>query len=324
MPVYNSQQYLREAIDSVLNQNFNEWELLIIDDCSTDNSFFIINEYLQKDKRIKYFKNESNKGQLFSRIVGAKNASSEYTLFLDSDDKFFDGTFSYLFNLLSNNHNFDIVGFNWTRESEQSLIPSDNGVDVELFDKIKIIKYCFDIHCFRSLCNMCIRTSLLVKASYNMDLGQFALLRNGEDFIHLFNIIQNADSFCFIFNYFYFYRDNPTSTSKNKSIQMFLDQVMSHEYVYSNIVNHYISYNSFREKRIDVIASLVFRFIVYCFKHERHISVIKKYMQIIKKTTIYRLFAVNYRYGTKRKRFFMFLFKHRFYLLCVLFSNIFM
>ena len=63
MPVYNSQQYLREAIESVLFQSFKDIELLIIDDNSTDNSYSIINEYLKKDDRIKYFRNECNKNR---------------------------------------------------------------------------------------------------------------------------------------------------------------------------------------------------------------------------------------------------------------------
>ncbi len=58
IPVYNSEKYLEETILSVINQSYENWELLLIDDCSTDKSYEIIQKYLEKDKRIKYLKNK--------------------------------------------------------------------------------------------------------------------------------------------------------------------------------------------------------------------------------------------------------------------------
>ena len=56
MPAYNSGLFISKAIDSVINQTYIDWELLIVDDCSTDNTAEIVSDYLIKDKRIKYFK----------------------------------------------------------------------------------------------------------------------------------------------------------------------------------------------------------------------------------------------------------------------------
>lgn len=60
LPIYNGEKYMHKSIDSVINQTYKNWELLILDDCSTDNTFIIANEYVKKDSRIKYFKNEQN------------------------------------------------------------------------------------------------------------------------------------------------------------------------------------------------------------------------------------------------------------------------
>ena len=60
LPVYNGEKYLRESIDSVLNQTYRNWELIIVDDCSTDSSAKIAKEYTNKDKRIYYYRNENN------------------------------------------------------------------------------------------------------------------------------------------------------------------------------------------------------------------------------------------------------------------------
>lgn len=86
-PCYNAGPTIRETIDSVLQQTFKDWELLIIDDCSTDNSAEIIREYSSRDSRIKYFKTEEKSGSPSTpRNIGIDNASGEYIAFLDADD----------------------------------------------------------------------------------------------------------------------------------------------------------------------------------------------------------------------------------------------
>ena len=86
MPVYNTpENYLREAIDSILNQTFQDFELLIIDDCSTKIDVkSIIEKY--DNKKIKYLKNPKNLGAAEARNLGLKNAEGEFIAILDSDD----------------------------------------------------------------------------------------------------------------------------------------------------------------------------------------------------------------------------------------------
>lgn len=85
MPSYNTSKYISETIDSVINQTYKNWELIIVDDCSNDNTDKVIKKYL-KDKRIKYYKNEKNSGAAISRNKALKLANGEYIAFLDSDD----------------------------------------------------------------------------------------------------------------------------------------------------------------------------------------------------------------------------------------------
>lgn len=85
-PVYNAQDYLEETILSVLNQTYKNWELILIDDCSTDKSYEIIEKYLKEDKRIRYLKNEKNSGPAITRNNGIENSKGDYIAFLDSDD----------------------------------------------------------------------------------------------------------------------------------------------------------------------------------------------------------------------------------------------
>lgn len=84
MPNYNGAKYIKDSIDSVLAQTYQNWELIIVDDCSTDNSLEVIAQY--QDERIKVFKNEKNSGAAVSRNKAIENATGRYIAFLDSDD----------------------------------------------------------------------------------------------------------------------------------------------------------------------------------------------------------------------------------------------
>lgn len=85
-PLYNSEKYIEETILSVLDQTYNNWEMLIIDDCSTDNGPNIVKKYTEQDERIKYLKLEENSGAAVSRNKAIELAEGEYIAFLDSDD----------------------------------------------------------------------------------------------------------------------------------------------------------------------------------------------------------------------------------------------
>ena len=84
MPSWNTGQFIAESIQSVLNQTYSDWELLIVDDCSNDNTDDIVLSF--KDQRIKYLKNEKNCGAALARNRAIKEAKGEWIAFLDSDD----------------------------------------------------------------------------------------------------------------------------------------------------------------------------------------------------------------------------------------------
>lgn len=87
VPFYNRESVLAAAIDSVLNQNYTDWELLLVDDGSVDKSAEIVKKYVGSDPRIKSYKRTvEKKGPCACRNIGAKNAAGEYLVFFDSDD----------------------------------------------------------------------------------------------------------------------------------------------------------------------------------------------------------------------------------------------
>lgn len=87
---YNYASYIEQTINSVINQSYQDWELIIVDDGSSDNSVEIIKSYCQKDERIKFFQHENgeNKGLKETLLLGIEHASGEWVAFLESDDYF--------------------------------------------------------------------------------------------------------------------------------------------------------------------------------------------------------------------------------------------
>lgn len=85
MPSYNTGVYIKNSIDSILAQTYTNWELIIVDDCSSDNTDEIVGEYLS-DTRIRYLKNEKNSGAAISRNYALREAKGKWIAFLDSDD----------------------------------------------------------------------------------------------------------------------------------------------------------------------------------------------------------------------------------------------
>lgn len=86
MPTYNCGQYIEASVQSVLAQTLKDWELLIVDDCSKDNTQIILEPYLKKYPNIRYHCLEKNSGPAIARTVALKMATGKYVAFLDSDD----------------------------------------------------------------------------------------------------------------------------------------------------------------------------------------------------------------------------------------------
>lgn len=86
IPVYNTEKYVGECLDSLLAQTMPEWEAICVDDGSTDGSLSVEREYAAKDSRVKVIELEQNAGQALARNVGLAAAQGDYVYFLDSDD----------------------------------------------------------------------------------------------------------------------------------------------------------------------------------------------------------------------------------------------
>jgi len=128
VPVYNAEKFIKETIETVLNQTIKNFELILVDDISTDNSYKIIHEYEKKDKRIKYIKLEKKGLAAGARNRGIKEAQGEYICFLDADDLWNKEKLKKQISFMKENRcAFSFIGYEFANEEG---IPSGKKVKV--------------------------------------------------------------------------------------------------------------------------------------------------------------------------------------------------
>ncbi|WP_180381364.1 glycosyltransferase family 2 protein [Campylobacter lanienae] len=126
IPVYNVEKYISQCLDSAINQSLKDIEIIIVDDCGSDKSMDIAQEYAKNDSRIKIIKNSQNQGPFTSRNNAVLAANGEYLVFLDSDD-FLDLRACEIAYNATKNRYYDIIKFN--------AYNYENG-NATIFDKI--------------------------------------------------------------------------------------------------------------------------------------------------------------------------------------------
>ena len=124
IPVFNSKKYISQCIESVLKINFNSYDIIIVDNCSTDGSLDLIRQF--KSKKIKIIKNTKNFGQTYSLNKGIKISNSKYIAIMDSDDICLPNRIKSSYEFLENKKSFILVGGKSnTIDSDGNLLKKD-------------------------------------------------------------------------------------------------------------------------------------------------------------------------------------------------------
>lgn len=141
MPSFNTGKYITETIESVLAQSYKNWELIIVDDCSSDNTDEIVSTYLSDD-RIHYLKNEKNSGAAFSRNTALREAKGKWIAFLDSDDLWMPEKLEKQIDFMDRNG----YSFSYTNYEEINAEGNRTGVKVtgpKKITKTRMYNYCW-------------------------------------------------------------------------------------------------------------------------------------------------------------------------------------
>lgn len=205
MPSYNTANYIGESINCVINQTYKNWELIIIDDCSTDNTDKIVAEFLN-NKRIKYLKNKKNFGAAISRNRALKEAKGKWIAFLDSDDLWKEEKLEKQIGFMEeNNYDFSYTYYEEINENGEKL-------NVEIQGPKKITKF--------GMYNYCWPGCLTVM--YNaekVDLIQIKDIKKNNDYAMWLKIIKRTN--CYLYPYpLAFYRKRAGSISNHSYIKL--------------------------------------------------------------------------------------------------------
>jgi teichuronic acid biosynthesis glycosyltransferase TuaG len=120
MPAYNCGDFIAISLDSVIAQTYQNWEVIVIDDCSVDNTEEVVKTYSSKDTRIKYYKMDKNSGAAVARNKAVELASGKYMAFLDSDDVWFPEKLSRQLSIMKE-HGYNFTCTSYTKINEQGV-----------------------------------------------------------------------------------------------------------------------------------------------------------------------------------------------------------
>lgn len=215
VPVYNVEEYLSRCIDGILNQSFNDFELILIDDGSLDKSGRICDEYSKKDSRIRVF-HKKNGGVSSARNLGIDKAIGEYVMFVDSDDVIASSTLQRCYTYASTN-DIDLLQYSLTRQYDE--LGNIKGVTPPM----SVLDYINENRLIVGIGGSFIKRSIIQEHKLRFDES----LKLAEDLIFIHNILAHSQKCQRIYDLLYYYRDNINSSSNNKRTEDMMKSCMA-------------------------------------------------------------------------------------------------
>ena len=201
-PMYNSAKFIETTITSVINQTYKNWELIIVDDCSTDKSLCIVKQFAEKDARIRMIEQVNNQGAGVARNVGIENTKGELVAFLDADDYWDARKLEIQVNLICENHWKG--SFSWYKNVDEE---GNGNTSFVVPKKINYNRLRFN--------NYILTSSLVVRRELIKDI-RFPLMRKRQDWIFFLELLKKTDYLHCVDKQLVFYRKSSNSLSSNK------------------------------------------------------------------------------------------------------------
>ena len=237
IPVYNVEKYLRECLDSLLNQAFKDIEIICVNDGSTDGSLNILNEYASKDSRFIII-NQNNQGLSAARNNGLNVAKGDYVAFLDSDDYILNSDyFEKLYNACEK-HNADIAVASIIRgndkKSKYIFKVEKEEIGDSFIDKLKIC----DVPDSNYVWNKLYKRESLLATGITFPVGKLY-----EDLYYTHKVLYYVDKLVSVPNVSIFYRKRSDSIVKTKNIQANIDRQIGDREIHSFFEAHGIDFS---------------------------------------------------------------------------------
>lgn len=232
--VHNKEKYLNSFICSIQYQNLKEFELIMVDDYSTDKSVDIINNFVKKDKRIKIIMNKKNMGSLYSRYKGAIFSKGKYIIFVDSDDIILKEGISNSYDYI-NKKNLDMIQFNSVLEVNQHKSYINRRCykySIIIYQPILSYIYYYDknngIENNSNLWDKLIKRQIVLKSLKYIGINYLhkkIIIEN--DVIILFSLFRNSNSFKYIDELgYYYFKENKDSITNTRNSPFKANQII--------------------------------------------------------------------------------------------------
>ena len=229
LPTYNCEKYIEEAINSIVDQSFENWKLIIVDDGSTDSTLQLIEKYL-KDKRINLKKLEQNKGQGFCRNLALKYSSSKYVAFIDADDIWNKDKLKKQIKLMDNeNLDFTYTDFISFKEID----------GVKKFNKKITLPEKFTYDLFVKNTSIC--TSSMIAKREKINLAKFLNITSCEDYFFKCELLRNCNFAKKLGENLTLYRISKNSLQSSKFKSLYWVWYTNKKYNKMNILNNILS-----------------------------------------------------------------------------------
>ena len=302
-PVYNTEKYLADCIESVLGQTRDDWELILVDDGSTDNSGAICDEYAQKDSRISVIHKE-NSGQFPSRMAGIDKARGRYCTDLDSDD-YLEPNCVEILKQTAENHPADIICWNIKNVFEDGSYTTDSKDHYGYYRSDEFLEYVARSS-DHSFSDKMIDTQMLKRSYY----GDVPDSRRSVDYIQICPSLCMADSVYVIDEALYNYRQLDSSVSHVINGKYVIDNLNSEKCIL-DIISHYGKLTpQFEKAEYACLLGVIGTGIKQSFKRS---SISRDEIKTIRSHTVFKSLKKyeKLKYGTSDIIFVMKMFRYR-------------
>lgn len=302
-PVFNTKSYLYDCILSVVNQTDGLWELILVDDGSTDGSGHICDTFSAKDERIKVV-HKQNAGQMKARVDGILEAKGEYILFLDSDDMLEHTAIKSIRSSIINYNYPDCILFNAKYYSANKNAKSLPFIkECALFDNNKdIVEQTFGSQMFGYLWMYCFNKIFLLNAIKTDN--KFLNIRYTEDGAFIYRVISKLNSLNTVTDCLYKYRDNGGSITHNLTDKDREDRFLVFDYIYSNIFYKHEDFVLSNENAIKVSWALF-----SLLEHTSGKKVFVSRFKTIRQSVLFKKICKGVKTKNKQFNFYRFLIK---------------
>lgn len=269
IPVYNVEQYVSECIESIQRQSYQRWEMILVDDGSTDQSCEICVSYAERDKRIRVF-SKKNTGQADSRNFGVKQARGDYFLFVDSDDYIASDTLGVLYRVIYQCETVEVVlseGMYSVFGQKKELCKHWDSIDYGGLSGREALLKTMKITSNWSPCGKCYKLSYWRGHGFSFKTGILA-----EDFELIDKTVLEATCVSMIPAFYYYRRLRPNSTMTKRNKKLHRDELFNilnwEKYFQEQNIDKELLY-AFRSRFLDTYCHGVLAYMYIYAKDER-------------------------------------------------------